>query len=266
MSSHKTTWHPTNQSDETRNEWLDGLQSLQLRLEEPEYVNLRFLNLQAQLTGAQIAEDLNLFQILAESASPLTLTVNELSTITGIKASFMHTFAANKTTKTLAQPKYRGFIYHHFHTVGNIQQGFSNAVTSANHRNLVQVTHTDTKKAFSTDMSGLEWLRPEPRRFEAFQQAMSIAPQSRVPWLGGMGATVHDFFGPQPVTGAMLYYMRNVLHDWPREKAVVILSQVREAMGSGSQVLVDEIVLPTSGAHCHATCTDMLMMTGGAHC
>lgn len=76
-----------NQSDETRNELLDGLQSLQLRLEQPEDVNLRLLNLQVQLTGAQIAEDLNLFQILAESGSPLT--VDELSTKTGVEASFL---------------------------------------------------------------------------------------------------------------------------------------------------------------------------------
>lgn len=75
------------QSDEARSELLDSLQSLQLRLETPEDINLRFLNLQLQLTGAQLAEDLRLFQILAKSTHPLT--VDELSTITGVEASLL---------------------------------------------------------------------------------------------------------------------------------------------------------------------------------
>lgn len=75
------------QSDEARSELLDGLQSLQLRLETPEDLNLRFVNLQIQLTGAQVAVDLKLFQILAESTQPLT--VGELSSKTGVEASLL---------------------------------------------------------------------------------------------------------------------------------------------------------------------------------
>lgn len=75
------------QSDEARSELLDSLQSLQLRLETPEDINLRFTNLQIQLTGAQVAEDLKLFQILAESTQPLT--VDEVSRKTGVEASLL---------------------------------------------------------------------------------------------------------------------------------------------------------------------------------
>lgn len=75
------------QGDEARSELLDGLQNLQLRLEAPEDLHLRFVNLKIQLTGAQVAEDLKLFQILAESAHPLT--VDELSTKTGVEASLL---------------------------------------------------------------------------------------------------------------------------------------------------------------------------------
>ncbi|KAI7778872.1 hypothetical protein LA080_001563 [Diaporthe eres] len=326
------------QSDEARSELLDSLQSLQLRLETPEDLNLRFVNLQIQLTGAQIAEDLKLFQILAESTHPLT--VDELSSKTGVEASLLRrilrylasvdqnqetsqdTFAANKTTETLARPEYGGPIYHSFHSVGGLLQVFPQVLASAGYRDVEQVPHTAVRKAFSTDLTGFEWLRANPRQFKAFQQAMSVNPQARVPWftvfpleaelgaflkessatafvdigggfghqcaalasafpslkgrlvlqdmthtlaiappLDGVEAMAHDFFGAQPVQGARFYYLRNVLHDWPREKAVAILSRVREAMGPRSQVLVDEIVLPTSGAHWHATCMDMVMMT-----
>lgn len=187
-----------------------------------------------------------------------------------------------------------------------------------------QVPHAAQKKIFSTELSGFEWLRSDPRRWEAFQQAMSINPQARVPWftvfpleaelgtflesstgapafvdigggfghqcgalasafprlkgrlvlqdmpqtiaiappLDGVQATAHDFFEQQPVKGAKFYYLRNVLHDWPHDKAVAILSRVREAMGPDSQLLIDEIVVPNSRAHWQATCMDMLMMMG----
>lgn len=85
---------------------------------------------------------------------------------------------------------------------------------------------------------------------------LAIAPN-----LDGVQTMAHDVFGTQPVLGARFYYLRTVLHDWPRDKAVAILSRVREAMGPESQVLIDEIVVPTRGAHWHATCMDMLMMT-----
>lgn len=202
-------------------------------------------------------------------------------------------------------------------------QVFPEVLAASGYRSLEQVPHTAQKKAFSTEVTGFEWLRSQPRRFEAFQQTMSINPQARVPWftvfpleaelgtflkessapafvdigggfghqsaalvaafpplkgrivlqdmphtlaiapaLDGVETMAHDFFAPQPVRCAKFYYLRNVLHDWPRDKAVAILSRVRKAMGPRSQVLVDEIVLPVSGAHWHATCMDMLMMVG----
>ena len=84
------------QSDEARSELLDSLQRLQWRLETPEDFQLRIINLQTQLTGAQIAEDLKLFQILADSARPLT--VDEISSKTGVEASLLR-----KPTKSSSQ-------------------------------------------------------------------------------------------------------------------------------------------------------------------
>ncbi|KAJ0116722.1 hypothetical protein J7T55_009872 [Diaporthe amygdali] len=315
------------QSAEAHSQVLDGLQSLQLQLEAPEDFNLRYVNLQLQRIGAQLGQDLNVFQTLAESERPLT--VDELSSESSaepplllgqIRETSLDTYAASNATKTLAQPKYRGFVYHNFHTVGNITQAFPDALAEANFRDVEQVAETAFKKAFSTDVSGFEWLRAQPRHWEALQQAMSVAPQARVPWysvfpfeaelgaaspdvpalvdigggfghqcaalaaafpalrgrlvlqdmpqtlaiappLDGVRAMEHDFFKPQPVRGVRFYYLRNVLHDWPHDKAVAILSRVREALGTESQVLIDEIVVPNSGAHWHATCMDLLMMT-----
>lgn len=247
-----------------------------------------------------------------------------LASVDQIQETGQDTFAANKTTNILARPDYAGFIYHEFHTVGGMMQAFPEAFAEAGYRDVEKVPHVLQKKVFKTEVAGFEGMHSEPRRWEAFQQAMSINPQARVPWftvfpleaelgtflqispatpafvdIGGgfghqcaalakafpvlkgrlvlqdMAPTIkiapavdgvefmaHDFFKPQPVTGAKFYYLRNVLHDWPRDKAVAILSRVREAMGADSQLLVDEIVVPNSGAHWQATSMDMLMMMG----
>lgn len=55
--------------------------------------------------------------------------------------------------------------------------------------------------------------------------------------------------------------MRNVLHDYPDEKCCIILKHLKEVMGPESSILIDEMVLPETGAHWHATQIDWVMMT-----
>ncbi|KAI4115169.1 MAG: hypothetical protein LQ338_007897, partial [Usnochroma carphineum] len=74
-------------------------------------------------------------------------------------------------------------------------------------------------------------------------------------------AMAHDFFGPQPIKGAKVYFTRHVLHDWPDSKAEVILKRVVEAMDKESVLLIDEKVLPDVGASNSAAGLDLLMMT-----
>ena len=54
--------------------------------------------------------------------------------------------------------------------------------------------------------------------------------------------------------------MRNILHDYSDEKCVEILRQIMPAMTEDSAILIDEIVIPVTGAHWHATSMDFLMM------
>lgn len=58
-----------------------------------------------------------------------------------------------------------------------------------------------------------------------------------------------------------MYYMRNIIHDYPDEKAVIILKNLAAVLGPDSLILIDDIVLPNSGAHLHATQLDMTMMS-----
>lgn len=59
----------------------------------------------------------------------------------------------------------------------------------------------------------------------------------------------HDFMQPQPIKGADAYLLRTVLHDWPDEKAKLILSNIAAAMDlEKSRLFIMETVLPVPGA------------------
>ncbi|RDA83423.1 hypothetical protein CP532_4420 [Ophiocordyceps camponoti-leonardi (nom. inval.)] len=61
----------------------------------------------------------------------------------------------------------------------------------------------------------------------------------------------HDFFTPQPAQTKppTVYLLRLIIHDWPREKAIQILSHLALAIESnGARIVIMETVLPPPGA------------------
>lgn len=70
----------------------------------------------------------------------------------------------------------------------------------------------------------------------------------------------HDFFGPQSIKGAKLYYLRHVLHDWPDAECIRILRNVIPVMGPDSCLIIDEVVLPETAVPWQAAFMDLLMM------
>ncbi|CAG8982199.1 hypothetical protein HYALB_00003635 [Hymenoscyphus albidus] len=97
-----------------------------------------------------------------------------------------------------------------------------------------------------------------------------------VPAIDGIQVMAHNFFEPQVVkvmiylkelrcrtniiSGAKFYYLRNILHDWPDEKSVVILKNIISAMEPDSRILIDDKVLPNEKVHWQATQEDLTMM------
>lgn len=71
----------------------------------------------------------------------------------------------------------------------------------------------------------------------------------------------HDFFTKQPVQHARAYYMHSVLHDWPDEVGAGILKQLTAAMKPGySKLLINENVIPPTGADWQTTALDVMML------
>jgi demethylsterigmatocystin 6-O-methyltransferase len=71
---------------------------------------------------------------------------------------------------------------------------------------------------------------------------------------------VHDFMTPQPVTGAKVYYLRNILHAWDDETCVKILQNIKVAMTEESTILLDENVVPERDAPARVAEHDIEMM------
>ncbi|KAB5583422.1 S-adenosyl-L-methionine-dependent methyltransferase [Coniochaeta sp. 2T2.1] len=71
----------------------------------------------------------------------------------------------------------------------------------------------------------------------------------------------HDFFTEQPVKGARVYFMHNVLHDWPDTSAADILRKLAASMEKGySKVLIHESLVSKEKPLSRVTVSDITMM------
>ena len=65
----------------------------------------------------------------------------------------------------------------------------------------------------------------------------------------------------QPIHGAKVYYLRNVIHNWQDEPSKVILSQISKVMVPDSILIVDDVIMPEIGASWKQSSMDLAMMT-----
>ena len=71
----------------------------------------------------------------------------------------------------------------------------------------------------------------------------------------------HDFFKPQPIHGARVYYFRYIFHDWPDSACVQIMQQTAAAMTRGySKLIIFEWILPSQGVSMYPALLDINMM------
>ncbi|SPE53727.1 Multifunctional cyclase-dehydratase-3-O-methyl transferase TcmN [Streptomyces netropsis] len=68
-----------------------------------------------------------------------------------------------------------------------------------------------------------------------------------------------DIFAAVP-RGGDVYLLKNILHDWPDEDCLRILTTVRRAMDAGTRLLVIDAVLPGDGTPHPAVALDIVML------
>lgn len=104
------------------------------------------------------------------------------------------------------------------------------------------------------DISGRLVLQDLPEAISAAKAAGEIQAH-------GIEAEEHDFFTPQDIKGARVYYLKMVLHDWPDEQCKSILENLKPALKEGhSRILLNEIIIPDTGAGWFETSVDMIML------
>ncbi|KIK59999.1 hypothetical protein GYMLUDRAFT_44008 [Collybiopsis luxurians FD-317 M1] len=59
---------------------------------------------------------------------------------------------------------------------------------------------------------------------------------------GQVTLQVHDFFTPQPIKNAAVYFLRVIIHDWADQKAREILKSIRLAAGDQSKLVLFEML------------------------
>ncbi|KAI0064254.1 S-adenosyl-L-methionine-dependent methyltransferase [Artomyces pyxidatus] len=59
----------------------------------------------------------------------------------------------------------------------------------------------------------------------------------------------HNFFEPQPVRDASVYFMRSIIHDWPDAKCITILKQLRAAAAPSSRLVLFDTIMPYACPH-----------------
>ncbi|KAK0631026.1 O-methyltransferase-domain-containing protein [Bombardia bombarda] len=64
---------------------------------------------------------------------------------------------------------------------------------------------------------------------------------------GRVTFAAHDFFTPQPVHGADVYFLRWILHNWPDKYCIAILQNLIPALKAGARVVVCDAVVPAPG-------------------
>ncbi|PWY86728.1 S-adenosyl-L-methionine-dependent methyltransferase [Aspergillus heteromorphus CBS 117.55] len=324
--------------EKQRKDIIDSLRSLRNSIETSDDTVQRFTFYNMQLAGLRIGINLKLFELLAESKTPLTVT--QLSEKTGADAVFLarllrylasfeaiketdkDEFSYTNITKTFSQSGFQAAICHYFDNAGPAMQSLPSFLASTNYQDPTDCTKTAFQKAFNTDLPAFEWAKTQPERIRVFQEFLAtnragmptfldaypveeratatelspervlfvdvggglgqqaIAFRQRYPALPGrvilqdlapilQHAIQHpsvekmdvDFFAGQPVKGAKFYYLRNIFHDWPDEKARIIIQNTISAMATDSLLLIDDMVLPNVGVHWQAAQLDMQMMT-----
>ncbi|GIZ39501.1 hypothetical protein CKM354_000288300 [Cercospora kikuchii] len=90
----------------------------------------------------------------------------------------------------------------------------------------------------------------------------TISPSSRDPRIHYQA---QDFFQPNTVYGARVYFLHHILHDWSEAYALTILKNLKSVMKPGySKLLIHDLVLPDKGASQFQAAFDMVMMTFNA--
>ncbi|RAH50260.1 S-adenosyl-L-methionine-dependent methyltransferase [Aspergillus brunneoviolaceus CBS 621.78] len=271
-----------------RKDVLDSLQELRNSIEKLDDTVQRFTFYNLQMAALRVGIDLSLFSSLVESEKPLAVgrMLRYLASFGAIKETEKDTFTSTNISSTFALLGFQAAICHYANTAlqrafNTTQPAFFWLQTQPEKLALFQEYLTTNCAGMSTFLDAYPVrehptaLHPERVFFVdaiAFRNryrdlAGRVVVQDLAPTLqhaiqhAGVEMMEQDFFQLQGIKGAKFCYFRNIFHDWPDNKARIILQNTIEAMAEDSIILVDDMVLLNAGVHWQAAQLDILTMT-----
>lgn len=169
------------------------------------------------------------------TSPPLGRILRYLASVGMVTEAGPDSFTANALTKTLAQPGYRGGIYHFFDNCGPVFQTLPAFLAENKYQDVTDAAHTAFQKAFPTELPAFMWLPTQPERFGPLQQVMTVQGAVGVPWF-----TVFPFerelagFDGQHVLvdvgGGFGHQCAALLSAFPQLKGKLVLQDLPQAL------------------------------------
>ncbi|KAJ5623797.1 S-adenosyl-L-methionine-dependent methyltransferase [Penicillium lagena] len=193
-------------------------------------------------------------------------------------------FGPTSLSNTFTLPALRNGIKHCFDLGYRGGAGFPSYIRETNHRAVEDELDCPFQYAFQTKLHCFDWWKEHPREASQFhigkQEVLLVdigggfghdlmlfrdrCPDTKGRLIlqdqsdvidaipkGSLHPTIevikHDFFKPQPIEGARVYFLKHVLHDWPNPKALIILYNLVAVMKDYSKLIIIENVLPEAG-------------------
>ncbi|ORY18967.1 sterigmatocystin 8-O-methyltransferase [Clohesyomyces aquaticus] len=123
-----------------------------------------------------------------------------------------------------------------------------------------EVLMVDVAGGFGHDLERFKAKFPNKKGRLVLEDLPSVIKD--IPDLGeGIQTIEYDFFKPQPVTGARVYFFHFIMHDWSDDICVQILANTASAMKPGfSKILINDFVLPNEKCPLNLCGFDLAMM------
>ncbi|KAH0528889.1 hypothetical protein TsFJ059_003700 [Trichoderma semiorbis] len=232
------------------------------------------------LTFSHIACELGIFNSLANSMVPVTTTTLAqsskadpllLSRILRFLASHdlimeadENSYAATTITHTLARPGFKAGIAHSFIAIMPYLLAAPQFLADTKYANPDDLVHNtllfvDIGGGIGQQCALLKKVHPKLLGRVVLQDQPFVIPQA-IPF-EGVEKQSYNIWTEQPLKGAKVYYLRNILHNYPDEKSIAIIQNTLSAMSSESVLVIDEIIIPNKGAHSRSTEIDITIMS-----
>ncbi|EEQ31631.1 putative demethylsterigmatocystin 6-O-methyltransferase [Microsporum canis] len=180
--------------------------------ETPSDLMVRMFNLHLEIAVVRIGCDLGFFKLLAAAEAPLRVEnlarsagadpqlcgrlLRYLASVRLVAETSKDYYAANNSTRALADPKIHDSMYYVFNTAGPVFQALPEFLRGTKYAKTADGKYA-WHKGFNTELDFFPWVKQHPEHLQAFQSLMSVPREGD--WLSVAPFTELTSGGPEQV-------------------------------------------------------------------